>query len=347
MLRFFPSTCLLALATALTHPAAAQTVLFSEDFESGASAWTFNELWHVVQADSPCTTALAPFPSGTHCAWFGSETTCTFAPTDTGNEYLTLTTPIELPASAESALLQFSTWSEAEDDTGWDLRHPELSTDGGAHWFQLPDVWRSHWVTQRYDLSQWIGTTIRLRFRFWAGDPLFNDTLGWLIDDVRIETGVGPATTTCTGDGTWSACPCGNSGATGRGCATSFNPAGAGLASTGVARTGADTVTMIATGLSNASATLFQGIGNSNSDPFVTHNGDGLICVQGSLVRIQSVLAQGGTATFPSGGASISTRGFVGAGATYTYQVRFRNSASFCTPATYNFTNSQTVHWRL
>lgn len=148
----------------------------------------------------------------------------------------------------------------------------------------------------------------------------------------------------CSGDGIESPCPCGNVGATGHGCATSFNPAGAELTATGVGSVGADTLFLTASGVSNASVTLFQG--GNHLPSFAEFNGDGILCASGSLLRIASQPASGMTTSYPTVGQTpISVRGQVAPGQLCVYQARFRNAADFCTPATYNFTNGVELRW--
>ena len=69
LLRF--AAPLFALATAQ-----AQTTLFADDFESGAANWTVEGFWHLADEGPPCLDSS--FPSGSHCMWYGSQSTCTF-----------------------------------------------------------------------------------------------------------------------------------------------------------------------------------------------------------------------------------------------------------------------------
>lgn len=338
----------LAAAVVLAVPAAAQTVLFSEDFESGYSRWTMTDLWHGQDASGPCTQAAVPFPSGTHCVWYGDPGFCTF---DTGNwdfQHLTCTQSIDLPESNGVFELRFRSLSAGEDDGVWDTRKPEISTNGGATWTPLVTVLSSStWLQERYDISRYAGQSIRLRFSFWIGDWSANGYLGWLIDDIQVVEQPGPAVEQCYGDGTWYGCPCNNLGAPGRGCASSFHPAGARLSASGEARLGADTLTFTADGMSQAVATIFQGVG-FNHGYWTTIAGDGLTCVGSPYVRIRSVPTPGGSVVYPSAGyPAISISGAIpGPWTTRTYAVRYRNAAAFCTAATFNMTNTLQVTWR-
>jgi len=147
----------------------------------------------------------------------------------------------------------------------------------------------------------------------------------------------------CFGDGTSGACPCGNTGGSGRGCANSAT-IGAGLFPSGSTNIGADMFSLFAFSMPSSTTCLFfQGSTGSSGVSF----GDGLRCVSGSVVRIGAKTAVGGNATYPEAGdMPISVRGLVPAvGAERTYQVWYRNAASFCTSSTFNMSSGVRVRW--
>jgi len=157
----------------------------------------------------------------------------------------------------------------------------------------------------------------------------------------------GAATPYCFGDGSGTACPCGNSGASGRGCAHSADPLGARIETVGAAQVSNDSLALIASSMPpTASCLFFQGTAmtaSGNGVPF----GDGLRCVTGNTIRLATKFASAGSAQYPTGAEPrISVRGLVpAAGAVRTYQVWFRNSAPFCTASTFNLTNGLRVTW--
>jgi hypothetical protein len=341
-------TALLALVGCCVS-ARAQTVLFTEDFESGYANWSMTGLWNAQDSTEPCTSFLAPFPSGTHAVWYGSSTTCSYLPSDGGNHYLTHLQPIVIPATSGVVELHFRSHSYAEDDGVWDLRQVEVSTNGGTTWTKAGDCFslRPGWRSEVFDLTRFAGSTIQMRFRFWVGDPLFNDFLGWLVDDIEIVERDAAAIANCLGDGTWRDCPCNNQGASGRGCASSFNAAGAGLIATGMASVGADTLQFTADGMSAAAATILQS-STFLEAPFLNIGGDGWMCMRSPFARIRTLPAPGGAITYPlPGDVPISVRGGVPpAGGLRYYSVRYRNAANFCTASTFNVTNGLIVTWR-
>jgi hypothetical protein len=327
--------------------ASAQSVFFSEDFESGFANWTMNGLWNPQLASEPCSEPLVPFPSGVACAWYGSGSDCSFWNSNTQNHYLTCLTPIVLPATNGSLELRFRTWSDTEEDGVWDLKEPEVSVDGGATWALVGRTFNSSsWTTEHYPLTHLAGQTIRLRFRFWAGDGFGNGGRGWFVDDVQVLESADVGIPQCLGDGTYRPCPCDNQGGPGRGCATSFNPLGAGLAASGVASVSADTLVFAADGMSNSAATLFQG-SDYQLAPDQNFGGDGMTCMRTNLRRIATLPAVGGAVSYPAAGApSISVRGGVPPeGGRRYYAVRYRNAIDFCTTNTFNVTHQVAITW--
>jgi hypothetical protein len=331
----------------LAGTASAQSVVFSEDFESGFANWSMTGLWNAQLASETCSTGVAPFPSGSACAWYGGDSGCAFWMTDTLDHYLTYLQPITLPATSGSLELRFSTWSETEEDGIWDLKEPEISNDG-VNWFRVGRTFNSHtWTTEHYPLTWWEGQTIHLRFRFWAGDGFGNSGRGWFVDDVQILESPEVGVPQCLGDGTYRPCPCNNQGGPGRGCATSFNPLGARIAASGVTQVSADSLVMTVDGMSNSAATLFQG-SDYQLWPGQSFGGDGMTCMQTNLRRIATLPAQNGAVSFPATGApSISVRGAVPTeGGRRYYAVRYRNALSFCTAFTFNVTNQVAITWQ-
>jgi hypothetical protein len=154
-----------------------------------------------------------------------------------------------------------------------------------------------------------------------------------------------PSAPFCFGDGSGVACPCGNTGAIGHGCAHSINANGGLLGGSGNASIAADTFVLQGTNMPDSSALYFQGttpIGAGTGAVF----GDGLRCAGGSVVRLGTKTNSGGASQFPSAGdPPISVQGLNAPGNMRYYQVWFRNAAAFCTPSTFNLTNGVQVTW--
>jgi hypothetical protein len=156
-----------------------------------------------------------------------------------------------------------------------------------------------------------------------------------------------PGTGYCFGDGSGTACPCGNAGAAGNGCASSVNANGGNLAATGAASIAADTLVLVGSGMPNASALYFQGTTQPGSGLGVLF-GDGLRCVAGSVVRLDTKTNAGGTSQYPDvGDLAIGIKGANVAGGVRNYQCWYRNADPvFCTPSTFNLTNGVQVTWQ-
>lgn len=171
-----------------------------------------------------------------------------------------------------------------------------------------------------------------------------------LLDEIAdhatfFRNGTPAGTPMCFGDGTGGACPCGNVGAAGHGCANSANAQGALLTVAGQANP--DTAVLCATGMPSAAATIFLRGSALEASPAIFH--DGLRCAGGALVRFGAQTAVNGGAMYP--GSFANTLSGIsgttpGSGVTYWYQGFYRNaSATFCPPATANATNGVVVTW--
>ncbi len=151
----------------------------------------------------------------------------------------------------------------------------------------------------------------------------------------------------CDGDQPNSPCPCGNCSAANQytGCRSSLGIGGR-LRGTGTASIGGDTLVLNAEQLP-ASATMlfFQGTQRQAAGSVL---GDGLRCAGGVVTRLGVEQAAGGAASFPGAtDPAVHVQGAVTAADARYYQVWYRNSASFCTPATFNLTNGWEVRWTL
>ncbi len=172
----------------------------------------------------------------------------------------------------------------------------------------------------------------------------------------ECEGGVG--TPFCSGDGSLlTPCPCAPPdsvpnppASAGRGCANSFNLAGALLS--GVGTTQPDTVV-----LSIDVGGNYLGFGfllkGSGFDPSGVASGDGVLCMGGSLIRFGSHYAGTngapiGTWTYPNTVQTtpISVQTAQPAGQSAHYQLFYRNATpGFCSPATTNVSNAYAISW--
>jgi len=164
-------------------------------------------------------------------------------------------------------------------------------------------------------------------------------SLVWTWDGCPI-----PGTTTCAGDGSATACPCGPGGA-GRGCPHSVSPQGALLRAQGIASLAGDTLVLLGSEMPSGTALYFQGT-TSDAGGMGVVFGDGLSCAGGTTARLGVKSNSAGSSSYPAlGDRPISVQGSVGAPGPRTYQTWFRNAAAFCAPATFNLTNGLVVTW--
>jgi hypothetical protein len=152
-------------------------------------------------------------------------------------------------------------------------------------------------------------------------------------------------TSFCAGDVSASACPCGNVGASGHGCASSVSTSGALLAGAGQASLASDSVVLSGSGMPDSSALYFQGTLRQAGGAGAAF-GDGLRCAGGTIVRLGTQINAGGTSQYPAAGdAPVSTKGLITGPGVRTYQVWYRNAAAFCTSSTFNLSNGVETTW--
>jgi len=170
--------------------------------------------------------------------------------------------------------------------------------------------------------------------------------------EIRGQLNVTPTTAPlmfCAGDGSGTACPCGNNSPAGAnaGCLNSFGT-GATLRATGIASIGCDNVALNAAAMpATTSVLFFQGTAQAGAGAGAVF-GDGLRCAGGTVVRLATRTTSGGSASYPGvGQPSVSVRGGVTSTGTRTYQAWYRNAAAFCQPDTFNLTNGLQLSWVL
>jgi hypothetical protein len=143
----------------------------------------------------------------------------------------------------------------------------------------------------------------------------------------------------CSGDGTGTACPCGNNGAAGNGCGNPVNPTGAHLGGTGNPSVSNDTVVLNGTGMPSSSVLYFAGTAQVNGR-LGTLFGDGLRCSGGAVSRLVTMANTNGSSSCPRpGDPPLSLQAGVAPGSTRRYQSWYRNTPTFCTGSGFNLTN--------
>lgn len=188
-----------------------------------------------------------------------------------------------------------------------------------------------------YTLTFWADGSANVTQFWWFGHSASFD-LNFAVELVAVPF--------CFGDGTGTACPCGNNSAVGSnlGCLNSTGQGG-GLRATGVPSLANDSLVLLGTQMTGTSVLYFQGTTRDNGGNGSLF-GDGKRCAAGTIVRLGVEANAGGASQYPFGAdPSISVRGSVGAAGTRTYQAWYRNVATFCTPSGFNLTNGVAVQW--
>jgi len=119
------------------------------------------------------------------------------------------------------------------------------------------------------------------------------------------------------------------------------------LSAEGVPSLANDTLNLFSAGIPpNGPQLFFQGTSRRNGGMGQVL-GDGLFCAGGVMTRLGVIPGDAtGSAVLPSGGAqAVSILGGVTSPGVRTYQGWYRNSADFCTAATFNLTNGWEVTW--
>jgi hypothetical protein len=146
----------------------------------------------------------------------------------------------------------------------------------------------------------------------------------------------------CFGDGSGTACPCGNPGGPAEGCANSTGSGAALTASGSSSVAAADLVLHVANALPNQPGLFFQGevaTNGGDGSPF----GDGLRCAGTHVVRLETVVPD------PSGDAQtsvdIGAEGGVSPGDIRDYQCWYRDPTASPCGSGFNLSNGFEVTW--
>lgn len=162
----------------------------------------------------------------------------------------------------------------------------------------------------------------------------------------QIKPGATPAVGYCFGDGTDTACPCGNAGVAGRGCNNTAASGGAGLFSAGVASVSGDTLVLIGgRAIPFGPGLYFQGSTPANpAAPFGIATGNGLRCAGGVTSRLGIRIADAMGTSMTA--APIHLLGSTAPGDNRNYQLWYRDTPDFgaCTSG-FNWSSGLNLTW--
>jgi hypothetical protein len=237
-----------------------------------------------------------------------------------------------------------------------DVFRVQVSNNNGGSWVTVETIGPAGldtlggWIFHQFTVSKYVTPTSQVKVRFVAEDLGNDSNIEAAVDDVSIVDAVcEDIQPFCFGDGSAVDCPCFNLGANGHGCENSSLTGGAQLGWTGTASLAADSLVLTSTGERPAALSVFV---QGTLEIAPVSYGDGLRCFSGTLTRLYSKNASGGTVTAPSGiELSISARSAalgdpISALETRVYQVYYRDpTPAFCPTNTFNVSNGVKVVW--
>ena len=231
----------------------------------------------------------------------------------------------------------------------------QISNNGGSSWSDVEVVGPTGagtsggWNQHTFSVNDIVAPSATVQLRFQASDLGSGSIVEAAIDDLQISdtncggTSGGPGLAYCSGDGSATACPCGNTGGPGEGCANDTG-SGALLTGAGSASIGADDLVLSATNLTSGPGLFFQGdnaVNGGNGNAF----GDGLRCAGGNVRRLEVSFANSGNGFTTTTTTSIVSDGGVSAGDTKRYQYWYRDSGSSPCSSLFNLSNGFEVTW--
>jgi len=185
--------------------------------------------------------------------------------------------------------------------------------------------------------------------------PFAGHGLGGPVDDAAVaflrEQLIGPrhpdvGTPFCSGDGSATACPCGNASVAGAntGCGHSLG-AGATLTAMGTASVALDTLVLRGGSMLDSLVVYLQSATQLAGGAAVVF-GDGVRCIGSTLRRLGAKRNSYGCSQYPGvRDAPVSVRGGASAGATLYYQLWYRDPIANCTSDDFNMSNALAITW--
>ena len=206
----------------------------------------------------------------------------------------------------------------------------------------IPTTWNNYSVSMTIDNS-FVGNLFQFGF--------FNTTTnytpsGIVYDNISVKEdngGVSPGTAYCAGDGTGTACPCGNNSTNGGGCANGTGEGNILSASGSNSISAADLELSSVNAIASQPGLYFQGnnaINGGSGNVF----GDGIRCAGGAVVRLQVRFSN--AAGESSTTANIAATGGVSAGDVKRYQHWSRDPNTSPCGNQFNLSNAIEIVWQ-
>ena len=162
------------------------TTVYTEDFTSGAPGWNKSsggtDIWRLSNGCVSSNRSLA----------FSRSGACDY---DVGRAQGWARSPAIDLSGASSATLEFRHFWQTESFSGgaYDRMFIEVSSNNGGSWTVIKEINSTNANSTGFDseslnVSGFISSTFRVRFRFDSVDGSFNDFLGWYVDDLEVTT---------------------------------------------------------------------------------------------------------------------------------------------------------------
>ncbi len=172
------------------------------DFDAGLDGFTIdnqygngNGLWHVSTA-CQCNGVGHPLSQALN---YGIDNQCNYDRSGVATEGVVVSAPVNLNGAVPPVRFSFDYYLETENNApDFDLAVMEISANGGrfdplinndstqVDFLIDPS---GEWKTQTVELTDYIGSIIRVRFRFRTADWFENNFAGFYIDNVSIRQG--------------------------------------------------------------------------------------------------------------------------------------------------------------
>lgn len=161
--------------------------VIAESFEMGVDGWTGDGLWHIVDNSSAFPQSNSP----THAWWFGFEATGDYADPSGAPTRGRLRSPLFPLPSGRAASLTFFSWDDVEDTPGFDTRKVYVDNGNGVTPIFESNLNGRAWKkVGPLDLGAFAGQVVSLVFEFDSVDGVENNSRGWYVDDIAVQTSV-------------------------------------------------------------------------------------------------------------------------------------------------------------
>ena len=186
-----PKTYQSGTTSALVFTGSQVSTVLDQSFEGGLpSGWTATGLWNVTSACEP-----GPSCSPQNHAYFGLPGSCNF---NNGSAVTgSLSVPLDLTASAGTNVTLEYCYAR-EDEGGGSYDFAEVRFNGVAFEPNPPQS-PNAFTSRSVDMSAFAGQQGTLEFFYDSVDSVLNDTLGWMVDGVKV-IGATPTCDSCYAD---------------------------------------------------------------------------------------------------------------------------------------------------